>query len=670
MTSHIVVNKLGLTYKRTLGKSMATIPDVCKTPSPGGPVPIPYPNFADQSSLTDGTTTVFAKGKMIAIKGSHYSRSNGDEAGTAGGVKSGVNMKATDWITYSFDVKMDGKNACRHTDKKFHNNKNTVDLQGNFDPVAALQTMQDTLCDCVQTVRQQEAVDPSVTCTEYGNRVHDCCEAALATQPDCGGERGYNNKTKQRFTDPNTNQPLTRAQAEANNVSFRGVSFPDACALDFERGRCAVFRLQDNLPKGERAHRQPGKHPIRPEGRFNEGVGQRDRKLRQCHDRVHTGRKEIPVLAVQEHWRFSHAPDPSRSGHCARCRMPMKELQIHRPKLFEGSLTAPCVRISCFLPTGVESTAVANAVSRYFSLIPDDVVLKRILVDEVEDEGEPSGSRCPICRAFPGFPGRSFGRIRRGVQSNRRLGARRPLCPAVRPRTDRVLGAVVLCPAARSGFRQLAQPAELRPELLFAQSRIEDVYRFVADIASAFPDCCLTAAAAINFPAGLDQLLMSDINARLFRFIALDANYHATHYTIGDRVPCAAWLTYLNQSQMEQVGGLAEHQRGTCKGIPAGPGQRCAVACGAVAADRRRQSRSSGHRLAAKIRPPACRCYLQGSGDLPALLIRGRRTMVRSVHRSGRQGMENADLVPYGKNDERSTRARQAGPAARRNSRR
>jgi len=134
MPSHISVNNLGLTYKGTVGLSMATIPDVCKTPSPGGPVPLPYPNIAEQSSLSDGTTTVFAKGKMIAIKGSHYSRSNGDEPGTVGGVKSNVNMKATDWITYSFDVKMDGQNACRHTDKKFHNDKNTVDLGGNVDP--------------------------------------------------------------------------------------------------------------------------------------------------------------------------------------------------------------------------------------------------------------------------------------------------------------------------------------------------------------------------------------------------------------------------------------------------------------------------------------------------------------------------------------------------------
>lgn len=134
MPTHILVNGLGLTYKSTIGLSTATIPDICKTPSPAGPVPIPYPNIATQSSLKGGTTTVKAKGKMIAVKGSQYGSSNGDEAGTAGGVKSSVNMKATDWITYSFDVKMDGKNACRHTDKKFHNNQNTVNLAGGIDP--------------------------------------------------------------------------------------------------------------------------------------------------------------------------------------------------------------------------------------------------------------------------------------------------------------------------------------------------------------------------------------------------------------------------------------------------------------------------------------------------------------------------------------------------------
>ncbi len=166
MPSHILVNSLGLTYKGTIGLSAATIPDVCKTPSPGGPVPIPYPNIATQSTLKGGTKTVKAKGKMIAVKGSQYSSSNGDEPGTAGGVKSSVNMKATDWITYSFDVKMDGKNACRHTDKKFHNNQNTVNLAGNGDPVmppGLSKEDRQLFKDCVKQHKKYKRLEAEVT---------------------------------------------------------------------------------------------------------------------------------------------------------------------------------------------------------------------------------------------------------------------------------------------------------------------------------------------------------------------------------------------------------------------------------------------------------------------------------------------------------------------------
>ncbi len=122
-----------LVHKGSNGISIATIPDVCKTPSPGGPVPIPYPNISQSATLDKGTTTVKADGgMMIATKGSEFSLSNGDNAGVAGGVKSSTFMKESTWILYSFDVKMDGKNACRLTDKKFQNHENTVDLAGNL----------------------------------------------------------------------------------------------------------------------------------------------------------------------------------------------------------------------------------------------------------------------------------------------------------------------------------------------------------------------------------------------------------------------------------------------------------------------------------------------------------------------------------------------------------
>src|SRR6476646_5147626 len=83
-----------LVHKGSNGISTATIPDVCKTPSPGGPVPIPYPNISQSAMLDKGTTTVKADGgMMIAIKGSEFSLSNGDEAGSVGGVKSNTFIK-------------------------------------------------------------------------------------------------------------------------------------------------------------------------------------------------------------------------------------------------------------------------------------------------------------------------------------------------------------------------------------------------------------------------------------------------------------------------------------------------------------------------------------------------------------------------------------------------
>jgi hypothetical protein len=121
----------GLVHKGGSWMSIATVPDVCKTPTPGGPVPMPYPNISQSSSLSDGTTTVKVDGgNMAAIKGSKFAMSSGDEPGTVGGIKSNTFKQASTWILYSFDVKLDGSNACRFSDKKFQNNENTVDAMG------------------------------------------------------------------------------------------------------------------------------------------------------------------------------------------------------------------------------------------------------------------------------------------------------------------------------------------------------------------------------------------------------------------------------------------------------------------------------------------------------------------------------------------------------------
>lgn len=118
-------NSRGIAHKGSGGMS-TVFPDVCKTPSPGGPVPIPYPNIGKASDTSKGPKKVTTDGKMPMVKGAKYSTSTGDEPGSAGGVISGVNKGECEFMMYSFDVKFEGKNVCRLGDPLWHNKKNIM----------------------------------------------------------------------------------------------------------------------------------------------------------------------------------------------------------------------------------------------------------------------------------------------------------------------------------------------------------------------------------------------------------------------------------------------------------------------------------------------------------------------------------------------------------------
>lgn len=126
MAQKTFANSRGIAHKGSGGMSMV-FPDVCKTPSPGGPVPIPYPNIAKSSDTSDGPKSVKTDGEMPMVKGAKYSTSTGDEAGSAGGgVASSKTRGEAEFMNYSFDVKFEGKNVCRMGDPLFHNKKNIM----------------------------------------------------------------------------------------------------------------------------------------------------------------------------------------------------------------------------------------------------------------------------------------------------------------------------------------------------------------------------------------------------------------------------------------------------------------------------------------------------------------------------------------------------------------
>jgi hypothetical protein len=100
------------------GGQCVIFPDVCKTPTPGGPVPIPYPNIAMLTQIDGGTASGKVKimGKKTATKDTEISMSSGDEAGSAGGgVVSNKFKGPAKCKKGSSKVKVEGKEMAHHT---------------------------------------------------------------------------------------------------------------------------------------------------------------------------------------------------------------------------------------------------------------------------------------------------------------------------------------------------------------------------------------------------------------------------------------------------------------------------------------------------------------------------------------------------------------------------
>lgn len=107
------------------GNCMAA-PDVCKTPTPAGPVPTPYPNSAMLTQGNPGTMSQKVKimNQATAVQNTMITMSTGDEAGSAGGVVSGMIKGPCQFKRASTKVKCEGKGAVFLTCTIGHNGSN------------------------------------------------------------------------------------------------------------------------------------------------------------------------------------------------------------------------------------------------------------------------------------------------------------------------------------------------------------------------------------------------------------------------------------------------------------------------------------------------------------------------------------------------------------------
>jgi uncharacterized Zn-binding protein involved in type VI secretion len=135
MAATVNVNKRTVVHASSNGLA-SFFPDVCKTPAPPAPpVPIPYPNIAQSSDTAQGSKQVKMDGNPVMVKGANFSTSTGDEAGSIGGMVSNTTKGKAEFVNYSFDVKIEGKNACRLGDMMLGNKGGTF----NTPPMAEVQ---------------------------------------------------------------------------------------------------------------------------------------------------------------------------------------------------------------------------------------------------------------------------------------------------------------------------------------------------------------------------------------------------------------------------------------------------------------------------------------------------------------------------------------------------
>lgn len=100
------------------------MPDVCKTPTPGGPVPIPYPNIAMLQQAKSPTLSQSVKivGFNAATVATEIAMSSGDEAGSIGGVVSNTVKGPCKFKMGSNTVKIEGQGAVYLGSLIGHNN--------------------------------------------------------------------------------------------------------------------------------------------------------------------------------------------------------------------------------------------------------------------------------------------------------------------------------------------------------------------------------------------------------------------------------------------------------------------------------------------------------------------------------------------------------------------
>jgi hypothetical protein len=352
MGSTMNVNGKTVVHAGSGGKSIA-FPDSCKTPTPGGPAPMPYPNTAMSSDASSVTTSVKVDGNGICVDGSKFALSMGDEAGTLLGVKSNRIKGSASFTSFSDDVKAEGKAVARLSDPMQQNEgianaDSPAELQGPLIVVDAskLAKSQAEACDMMR-----EKAVPNASCASHAEAA---VKAGILQQDYDAMRRTCQAKNVTcSFRDTNAAcTPHLAAGMESKGHDVLTKTFPEENLKPEDKHLAGtVSTLDKKPPKGEIIDNAPTKQhgppPLTGDYDMMDMLDSNGKRIKGESPQDHAVRKQLndalpPAADGKQHDRIKHGAQAEygnymRSPHVQERNQRHQEHNDHVDELVKRS---------------------------------------------------------------------------------------------------------------------------------------------------------------------------------------------------------------------------------------------------------------------------------------------------------------------------------------------
>jgi len=161
-------------------KVISMAPDVCLTPIGSSQVPVPYPITIALNSSNNESKNVHFNDNPAFLLSSDSVKTQGDEAGTGKGVKSGTKGAKAEPKEHSSSFKVNGSHVVRVNDQFYMNNKNTIGMLVHCPPPPTSNIQDEGIADPIE----EEELSYFEQISQRLDKAVDDVEEALESAPE------------------------------------------------------------------------------------------------------------------------------------------------------------------------------------------------------------------------------------------------------------------------------------------------------------------------------------------------------------------------------------------------------------------------------------------------------------------------------------------------------